>query len=138
MFSTTISFMDFGPKWKSLQTYTDQTSAVRLSGADAIVQSLGMHLPFTLFASSLPMLPNDLPVVRSDELVSKLLALSSQRSFKQACFLLYIRMHVFTSMRRDLTDGAHHDTNITQSNVARCHVVDRIEHGVHAALASVL
>ena len=62
LFNTTISFMDLGPKWKSLQSYLDQTSASRLSGADAITQSLGLHLPFSTFSASLPMLPTDLPV----------------------------------------------------------------------------
>ena len=135
MFCTTISFMNLGPHWRSLQTYLDQTAASRLAGSDAIVQSLGMHLPFTSFSPTLPLLPSDLPIVRSDELVSKLLLSSSQRSFKQLCILLYVRMHAFTSMRRALTDDTHVSTNI-YIDLARHDLIPRIEDAVCTALRS--
>ena len=78
------------------------------------------------------MIPDGLPVIRSDDLVSKLLTVSSQRSFKQMCTILYVRMHAFTSMRRALTDS----TSIV--DMARHDIVDRIENAVCAALRSLL
>ena len=131
--------MDFGPKWKSLQTYLDQTSASTLSGADATAQSLGLHLPFSIFSLSLPLLPSSLPIVRSAELFSKLLSVSSQRSFKQICVILYVRMHAFTSMRRSLTHDAHGYVHAyATDHMARHSLVSRIEHAVSAALRSLL
>ena len=136
MFNTTVSFMDIGTRWKPLQTYLDQTAASRLAGSDAIVHSLGMHLPFLSFSPSLPMLPSDLPVVRSDELVSRLLLISSQRSFKQLCILL-LCSYAFTSMRRTLTDAVHDPLHRTH-NLARPNIIPRIEHAVSVALRSLL
>ena len=81
------------------------------------------------------MMPDGLPVIRSDDLVSKLLTVSSQRSFKQICTILYVRMHAFTSMRRALTDSTYDDTH---NYLARHNIVDRMENAFCAALRSLL
>ena len=94
MFNTTISFMDLGPKWRSLQLYLDQTSATRLSGADAIALSLGLHLPSPLSPHHCRCCrPISLPCFPMTWFPSSLAFPLSAPSSKSARFFIFVCMH---------------------------------------------
>lgn len=109
-FETAVSFLDLGPKWRKLQLYLDFYTAIRLSGEDAICHLLGLHLPFEVQGTHFPF--HHLGCARAFQL-----------AFKQVCTHLYVKLHVFTAMRRKLTTAketghsAHGSTNELESYV---------------------
>ena len=75
VFETPTSFLELGPKWSMLQSYLNSSAATRLATGGAIAHKLGMHR-----------------------------LLCNRKTFDAICLVLFIRLHSFTSMRKDLTN----------------------------------
>ena len=102
-FESILMFMQFPTRWVKVQQFLDFSSASRLTPGSAIVHMLGLHLPYASASSSIPIVRSTSEADVTGGTAAQALHRSSCLAFEYICILLYVRMHAFTGMRRELT-----------------------------------